>query len=123
MSSRVVIVGAGHAGGAAAAQLRQFGFGGEIVLIGDEAVAPYQRPPLSKAYLLGEMEEDRLWLRAPEFWAENGVELRLGQAVTEIDPTAKTVTVGGEPAVLQKLIAADYARYARLVKEFGIQAD
>ena len=93
---RVVIVGAGQAGAALAAKLRALGHQGEIVMLGDEPAPPYQRPPLSKAYLLGEMEEDRLWLRAPEFWAENGVELRLGQAVTEIDPTAKTVTVGGE---------------------------
>lgn len=103
MSSRVVIVGAGHAGGTAAAQLRQYGFEGEIVLIGDEAVAPYQRPPLSKAYLLGEMEEDRLWLRAPEFWAENGVELRLGQPVSDLDPVRKTVTVGGEVLAYDQL--------------------
>ena len=93
---RVVIVGAGQAGAALAAKLRTLGHAGEIVMLGDEPAPPYQRPPLSKAYLLGEMEEDRLWLRAPEFWAENGVELRLGQAVTAIDPTAKTVTVGGE---------------------------
>lgn len=93
---RVVIVGAGQAGAALAAKLRALGHQGEIVMLGDEPAPPYQRPPLSKAYLLGEMEEDRLWLRAPEFWAENGVELRLGQAVTEIDPAAKTVTVGGE---------------------------
>lgn len=93
---RVVIVGAGQAGAALAAKLRALGHQGEIVMLGDEPAPPYQRPPLSKAYLLGEMEEDRLWLRAPEFWADNGVELRLGQAVTEIDPTAKTVTVGGE---------------------------
>lgn len=92
---RVVIVGAGQAGAALAAKLRALGHAGEIVMLGDEPAPPYQRPPLSKAYLLGEMEEDRLWLRAPEFWAENGVELRLGQAVTAIDPTAKTVTVGG----------------------------
>lgn len=93
---RVVIVGAGQAGAALAAKLRVLGHTGEIVMLGDEPAPPYQRPPLSKAYLLGEMEEDRLWLRAPEFWAEQGVELRLGQAVTGIDPTAKTVTVGGE---------------------------
>ena len=92
---RVVIVGAGQAGAALAAQLRALGHEGEIVMLGDEPAPPYQRPPLSKAYLLGEMEEDRLWLRAPEFWAEQGVELRLGQAVTAIDPVAKTVTVGG----------------------------
>ena len=93
---RVVIVGAGQAGAALAAKLRALGHAGEIVMLGDEPAPPYQRPPLSKAYLLGEMEEDRLWLRAPEFWAENGVELRLGQAVTDLDPVAKTVTVGGE---------------------------
>jgi 3-phenylpropionate/trans-cinnamate dioxygenase ferredoxin reductase subunit len=93
---RVVIVGAGQAGAALAAKLRTLGHQGEIVMLGDEPAPPYQRPPLSKAYLLGEMEEDRLWLRAPEFWAENSVELRLGQAVTDLDPTAKTVTVGGE---------------------------
>ena len=93
---RVVIVGAGQAGAALAAKLRTLGHAGEIVMLGDEPAPPYQRPPLSKAYLLGEMEEDRLWLRAPEFWAETGVELRLGQAVTSLDPTAKTVTVGGE---------------------------
>lgn len=96
---RVVIVGAGQAGAALAAKLRALGHQGEIVMLGDEPAPPYQRPPLSKAYLLGEMEEDRLWLRAPEFWAEQGVEMRLGQAVTAIDPTAKTVTVGG--AVLE----------------------
>ena len=93
---RVVIVGAGQAGAALAAKLRALGHQGEIVMLGDEPAPPYQRPPLSKAYLLGEMEEDRLWLRAPEFWAENNVELRLGQAVTDLDPVAKTVTVGGE---------------------------
>ena len=93
---RVVIMGAGQAGAALAAKLRALGHSGEIVMLGDEPAPPYQRPPLSKAYLLGEMEEDRLWLRAPEFWAENGVELRLGQAVTGLDPVAKTVTVGGE---------------------------
>ncbi|WP_333816891.1 FAD-dependent oxidoreductase, partial [Tabrizicola sp.] len=66
---RVVIVGAGQAGAALAAKLRTLGHQGEIVMLGDEPAPPYQRPPLSKAYLLGEMEEDRLWLRAPEFWA------------------------------------------------------
>jgi 3-phenylpropionate/trans-cinnamate dioxygenase ferredoxin reductase component len=93
---RVVIVGAGQAGAALAAKLRALGHQDEIVMLGDEPAPPYQRPPLSKAYLMGEMEEDRLWLRSPEFWAENRVELRLGQAVTGLDPAAKTVTVGGE---------------------------
>jgi 3-phenylpropionate/trans-cinnamate dioxygenase ferredoxin reductase subunit len=93
---RVVIVGAGQAGAALAAKLRALGHQGEIVMLGDEPSPPYQRPPLSKAYLLGEMAEDRLWLRAPEFWAENDVDLRLGQAVSDLDPLRKTVTVGGD---------------------------
>jgi 3-phenylpropionate/trans-cinnamate dioxygenase ferredoxin reductase subunit len=93
---RVVIVGAGQAGAALAAKLRALGHAGEIVMVGDEPAPPYQRPPLSKGYLLGEMDDERLWLRAPDFWADHGVELRLGRAVTDLDPIAKTVTVRGE---------------------------
>ena len=93
---KVLIVGAGQAGAALAAKLRALGHQDKIVLLGDEPAPPYQRPPLSKAYLLGEVEEDRLWLRAPRFWAENGVELRLGQPVTGLDPAEKTVRVGSE---------------------------
>jgi 3-phenylpropionate/trans-cinnamate dioxygenase ferredoxin reductase subunit len=116
---RVVIVGAGQAGAALAAKLRSLGHQGEIVMMGDEPAPPYQRPPLSKAYLLGEMEEDRLWLRAPEFWAENGVELRLGQAVTAIDPTAKTVTVGGEALEYDHLALTTGSTPRRLPASIG----
>ena len=116
---RVVIVGAGQAGAALAAKLRALGHQGEIVMLGDEPAPPYQRPPLSKAYLLGEMEEDRLWLRAPEFWAENGVELRLGQAVTAIDPTARTVTVGGEPLEYDHLALTTGSTPRRLPASVG----
>ncbi len=91
---RVVIVGAGQAGAALAAKLRALGAEGPILMIGDEASPPYQRPPLSKAYLMGEMEQERLWLRNPDFWAANQIELRLGQAVTAIDRVAKTVSLG-----------------------------
>ncbi len=100
---RVVIVGAGQAGAALAAKLRALGHAGEVVMLGDEPAPPYQRPPLSKAYLLGEMEEERLWLRAPDFWAENGVDLRLGRGVTDLDPVAKTVTVRGEALAYDQL--------------------
>jgi 3-phenylpropionate/trans-cinnamate dioxygenase ferredoxin reductase component len=116
---RVVIVGAGQAGAALAAKLRALGHQGEIVMLGDEPAPPYQRPPLSKAYLLGEMEEDRLWLRAPEFWAENGVELRLGQAVTGIDLTAKTVTAGGEALAYDHLALTTGSTARRLPVEIG----
>jgi 3-phenylpropionate/trans-cinnamate dioxygenase ferredoxin reductase subunit len=92
----VVIVGAGQAGAALAARLRALGHDGAITMIGEEPAPPYQRPPLSKAYLLGEMEADRLWLRSPEFWADHGITLRLGDRVTAIDAALRTVTVGGD---------------------------
>ncbi len=116
---RVVIVGAGQAGAALAAKLRALGHAGEIVMLGDEPAPPYQRPPLSKAYLLGEMEEDRLWLRAPEFWTENGVELRLGQPVDAIDPVAKTVTVGGEALAYDQLALTTGSAPRRLPMAIG----
>lgn len=116
---RVVIVGAGQAGAALAARLRVLGHQGEIVMLGDEPAPPYQRPPLSKAYLLGEMEEDRLWLRGPEFWAENEVDLRLGQAVSAIDPVAKTVTVGGEALTYDHLALTTGSTPRRLPATIG----
>jgi len=91
--SRIVIVGAGHAGGSVAALLRQYGFDGEVVLIGEEPVAPYQRPPLSKALLKGEGEEEDLLLRPADFYVEQNIELRLGQTVTSIDRAGKVVVL------------------------------
>jgi 3-phenylpropionate/trans-cinnamate dioxygenase ferredoxin reductase subunit len=93
---RIVIVGAGQAGVALAAALRAGGHRGPITLIGSEPVAPYQRPPLSKAYLQGEIGVDRLMLRADDWYAANAVTLRTGVPVSAIDRTARTVTVGGE---------------------------
>lgn len=94
--AHVVIVGAGQAGAALAAKLRALKYDGSITIVGDEPAPPYQRPPLSKAYLLGEIGEERLWLRSPDFWAESKVTLRLGAPVTAIDTAAQTVTVGGD---------------------------
>lgn len=91
--ARVVIIGAGHAGGSAAAFLRQYGFDGEIVMAGTEPLAPYQRPPLSKAWLKGEADGDSLQLKAPEFWGDQGVDLRLNTTVTTIDRQNKTVSL------------------------------
>lgn len=87
--SRVVVVGAGHAGDTFAALLRQAGFVGELIVFGDEPEPPYHRPPLSKEFLDGPLEK---WLREPTFYAEQGVTLRLGEAVVEIDRAAATVT-------------------------------
>ena len=90
--SNVVIIGAGHAGGSVAAFLKQYGFEGQIILAGSEAIAPYQRPPLSKAWLKGEADAQSLQLRADDFYTENNIDLRLGVSATAIDREAKTVT-------------------------------
>jgi 3-phenylpropionate/trans-cinnamate dioxygenase ferredoxin reductase subunit len=81
----VAIVGAGQAGFQVAASLHQEGFAGRIVLIGDEPVPPYQRPPLSKSYLAGQSGLDELWLRPPEFYAKQQIDLVYGDAVIAID--------------------------------------
>jgi 3-phenylpropionate/trans-cinnamate dioxygenase ferredoxin reductase subunit len=92
----IVVVGAGQAGAALGAKLRALGYQGALTMIGEEDVPPYQRPPLSKGYLLREMDLDRLFLRAPAFWAEHSVDMRLGTRVTAIDPAAQTVTLDDE---------------------------
>jgi 3-phenylpropionate/trans-cinnamate dioxygenase ferredoxin reductase subunit len=114
-SSDVVIVGAGHAGGSAAAFLRQYGHTGAITLIGDEPCLPYQRPPLSKAWLKGEAGEEELQLRPPSFYDEAAITVRTGVLVRSIDRAAKTVTLGaGETIAYGKLILAMGARARRL---------
>ena len=71
--SGIVVVGAGQAGSSCVAKLRSLGFEGRITLIGSEPVPPYQRPPLSKKYLLGEMELERLFLRPESYYGEQGI--------------------------------------------------
>ncbi|MFK4594197.1 NAD(P)/FAD-dependent oxidoreductase [Streptomyces pristinaespiralis] len=88
-----VIVGAGLAGAKAAQTLREEGFDGPLVLIGAESEHPYERPPLSKGYLLGKEERDTVYVHPPRWYAENRVDLRLGTAVTAVDPAAHEVTL------------------------------
>jgi 3-phenylpropionate/trans-cinnamate dioxygenase ferredoxin reductase component len=90
----VIIVGAGHAGAQAAVVLRQQGFAGSIMMIGREPEPPYERPPLSKEYMAGEKPFERLYIRPPAFWAEKGLELRLGAEVIALDAAAQTITLG-----------------------------
>ena len=90
--TKVLIIGAGHAGGTAAALLRQYGHEGPIVLAGEEAAPPYQRPPLSKAWLKGEADLEALLLRPESFYVEQDIELRMGVTATAIDPAGKTAT-------------------------------
>ncbi len=93
MSDNIVIIGAGQAGAQAVISLRAEGFSGPITMIGDEAYAPYQRPPLSKAYLMGTFERARLFLKPESFYAEAGCTLIVNTAVTAIDRAAKTVAL------------------------------
>lgn len=92
----VVVVGAGQAGASLCARLRSNGFEGDIVLVGAEPVPPYQRPPLSKAYLLGDMELERLFLRREQFYLDQNISLRLHSTVTRIDPTTRQIELNGE---------------------------
>ena len=91
--SGVVIIGAGHAAGQAAASLRQAKYAGDITIVGDEAHIPYQRPPLSKAYLKGDQSADKVYLRAESFYADRDIAMKLSTRATAIDTTAKTVAL------------------------------
>jgi len=114
-AARVVIIGAGHAGGSVVAYLRQYGFAGPITLIGEEPLAPYQRPPLSKAWLKGEADAESLMLKPLSFYSENQVDLRLGVHAVAIDRAAKTVALSeGEPVAYDVLVLATGARARRL---------
>src|SRR5271166_2684140 len=113
--SQVVIVGAGHAGVQAAASLREEGFDGGIVLLSQEKDLPYQRPPLSKAFLKGEMDLHGLPLRAEAFFRDHRVELRLGVRATTIDRAARRVEASDGGAIeYGHLILATGARHRRL---------
>jgi 3-phenylpropionate/trans-cinnamate dioxygenase ferredoxin reductase subunit len=90
---KVIIVGGGHGGAQAAIALRQNGFEGGITMIGREPEPPYERPPLSKEYMAGEKEFERIQIRPRAVWAEKNVELVLGKCVTSIDPANRLVTL------------------------------
>ena len=117
--SHVVAIGAGQAGAALAARLRSGGHAGPITLIGEEPILPYQRPPLSKGYLLGEMGADRLTLRSADFYAEHNIALRLGAPVSAIDPKARTVTLGTETIRYDDLVLTTGSVPRRLPAAIG----
>jgi len=113
--STTIIAGAGHAGGQTAISLRQAGYEGRIIVCGDEPVPPYQRPPLSKKYLSGELALERVFLRPEVFYARNDIELRLGSAVREIDPRQRTVVLdGGDALPFTDLVIATGSQPRRL---------
>ena len=92
MGDPILIVGAGQSAAQAVTTLREEGFDGPIALFGDESILPYQRPPLSKAYLAREITAERLELRPRSFYLDRNVELHLDCRVIAIDPAAQTVT-------------------------------
>lgn len=113
--TKVLIIGAGHAGGTAAALLRQYGHEGPIVLAGEEPAPPYQRPPLSKAWLKGEADLEALLLRPESFYAEQDIELRTGVTATAIDAAGRTVTFAdGTTETYDALILATGSTARRL---------
>lgn len=115
MSDHVVIVGAGHAAGQAAASLRQEGYEGAITMIGNEPYIPYQRPPLSKKFLAGEIGIDRVYFKPPEFYEKENVTVKLDTRVTEIDRKTKTVhTDQGETLTYSKLLLTTGSRVREL---------
>ncbi|WP_380281755.1 NAD(P)/FAD-dependent oxidoreductase [Kitasatospora purpeofusca] len=94
-----VIVGASLGGAKAAQALREAGYTGGIVLIGDEHERPYERPPLSKGYLLGKTAREKIYVHPPQWYADHDVTLRLGTPVVAVDPAAHTVTLADDGQV------------------------
>ncbi|HEX8051381.1 MAG TPA: FAD/NAD(P)-binding oxidoreductase [Thermoleophilaceae bacterium] len=114
-SPTFVIVGAGLAGAKAAETLRAEGFDGRLLLVGQEAERPYERPPLSKAYLRGEADRDSLYLHADGFYAAHDIELRTSTPVRSIDPAGRRLELAsGERIGYDRLLLATGAAPRRL---------
>jgi 3-phenylpropionate/trans-cinnamate dioxygenase ferredoxin reductase component len=115
MSTAYVIVGASLAGAKAAETLREEGFGEPVVLIGEETERPYERPPLSKDYLLSKAERETIYVHPAGWYAEHDVELRLGTTVTGVDPASHEVTLAdGSRIGYAKLLLATGSSPRRL---------
>jgi 3-phenylpropionate/trans-cinnamate dioxygenase ferredoxin reductase subunit len=115
MAEHLVIVGGGQAASQAVQSLRQGNYSGAITLIGEEPYPPYQRPPLSKKYLAGDLERERLFLRPLTFYAEKQVTLETGRRVAELDLTAKRVRLDdGRQLDYTRLLLATGSRVRRL---------
>ena len=117
--AHIIVIGAGQAGASLTAELRKQGFDGDITLIGAEPVPPYQRPPLSKGYLLGDMALERLFLRPERFYEDQKITLRLGQPVTRIDPVAHEVHLGDEKLHYDQLALTTGSDPRRLPASIG----
>ena len=121
--SGIIIIGAGQAGASLAEKLRSEGYDDAITLIGAEPVPPNERPPLSKAYLLGDSEKERLFLRPAAIYAEKDITLKLGTPVSAIDTAAKAVTVGAEVLTYDQLALTTGSDPIRLPEAIGGDLD
>src|SRR3954454_20299672 len=111
----IVIVGAGLAGAKAAEALRDEGFDGRVVLVGDESDRPYERPPLSKDYLQGKMARDGVYVHPAKFYDEHGIELRAGNRVAAVDPASRDVVLAdGERLRFHQLLLTTGSEPRRL---------
>ncbi len=118
MTERVVIAGAGHAAGQLIASLKQQKFAGQIVLVGDEPFLPYQRPPLSKKFLAGDLPAERLYVKPATFYDDPQIEVRLETTIAAIDRNANRLTTGGGDDIpYDKLVLALGSRVRRLAVE------
>lgn len=115
MSETIIVIGAGHAGAQIVESLRSGGFDGKLIMIGDEAYRPYDRPSTSKELLSGGIELDRIFLKREQFYADKVIDLRLDTTATAIDAAKRTVTLStGEALSYDKLVIATGARARRL---------
>src|SRR5690554_459726 len=122
-SARLLILGAGHAGGTLASVLRERGHTGPITLVGDEPYPPYNRPPLSKAYIQGKTELDALLLKTPDYYQEQQIDLLTGATATAIDRAGRQLALAdGKTLAYDKLIIATGARPRELPID-GTQLD
>lgn len=115
MTETALILGGGQAGAQAAASLRQEGFGGRVLLIGAESLLPYQRPPLSKGFLAGELPRERLLIKPEAFYRQADIESLLGVAATTLDAQAKHLTLDdGRQLAFDQLLLATGGRPRQL---------
>jgi len=119
----VVVVGAGQAGSSCVAKLRNLGFEGAITLIGAEPTPPYQRPPLSKGYLLSEITLERMYLRPKSFYSGNAIDLTLGKKVSAVNSSTKTISVGNHDLDYDNLVLTTGSMPRRLPVAIGGDLD
>ena len=119
----MVIVGASLTGAKAAETLREEGYGGRVVLIGEESVRPYVRPPLSKDYLRGETDREKVFVHAPGFYEEHDIELITGGPVTALAPGTREVVIGGGQALRYEAILLSTGAWPRRLPIPGAELD